>query len=294
MKRRIIIRSMNRPLGSIAFSLPGFVNDIKAFRSRAQDWARRRVKEGSTQRDLFHHLIDEDNLGTFKPTMREVVGDAALAMIAGSDTTSSATANILYFFMSHPTAYKRLQAEIDGLGDKLTDCSSQAQLPYLNAVIQEGLRLLPPILSGSQRASEKGSGGRMVGSFYLPEGNQAFVHTYSLQRDPRYFYPFSNSFIPERWLSEDQREVLEPKIFNPQTEFIHNNAAFIPFSVGPANCVGKNLAWMELRMVITLMASRFDIAFEPGYNPLQWCDDICDYFITVKGRLPARLPVRKI
>lgn len=56
-------------------------------------------------------------------------------MIAGSDTTSSAAANIFYFLMSHPTVYKRLQAEVDGLGDKLTDCSAQAQLSYLNAVM---------------------------------------------------------------------------------------------------------------------------------------------------------------
>ena len=61
-------------------------------------------------------------------------------MIAGSDTTSTANANILYFLMSHPTAYERLQAEIDGLGgDKLTDCSAQAQLPYLNAVMYVAL-----------------------------------------------------------------------------------------------------------------------------------------------------------
>jgi cytochrome P450 len=61
-------------------------------------------------------------------------------MIAGSDTTSTANANILYFLMSHPTAYKRLQAEIDGLGDdKLTDCSAQAKLPYLNAVMYVAL-----------------------------------------------------------------------------------------------------------------------------------------------------------
>lgn len=60
---------------------------------------------------------------------------ATLAMIAGSDTTATANANILYFLMSHPTAYKRLQAEIDGLGDKITDCRTQAQLPYLNAVM---------------------------------------------------------------------------------------------------------------------------------------------------------------
>lgn len=85
--------------------------------------------------------------------------------------------------MSHPTAYKRLQAEVDGLGDSLTDCTAQAQLPYLNAVMyvvlgvkgpnlllkivlssHEGLRLLPPLLSGVQRSAEKGSGGRMLGS----------------------------------------------------------------------------------------------------------------------------------
>ena len=72
------------------------------------------------------------------------------------------------------------------------------------------------------------------------------------------FSPFSESFISERWLLEDQREALEPKIFNSNATSIHSTAAFIPFSVGSANCVG-----------ITSMASRFDLAFAPGYtNPL--------------------------
>lgn len=55
--------------------------------------------------------------------------------MGGSDTTSSALANIFYFLIGHPATYERLQAEIDGLGDKLTDCTAQAQLPYLNAVM---------------------------------------------------------------------------------------------------------------------------------------------------------------
>lgn len=46
-------------------------------------------------------------------------------------------------------------------------------------------------------------------------------------------------------------------------------------------------------MVVTLMASRFDLTFEPGYNPLKWFDDIRDYFITVKGPLPTRLSIHK-
>jgi len=107
------------------------------------------------------------------------------------------------------------------------------------------------------------------------------------------FSPLSDSYIPERWLSEDRRQALEPKMFNSETEFIHNTGAFVPFSVGPANCAGKSFALMELRMVVTLMVSRFDFVFEPGYNPLKWYDDMCDHFNMKKGQLPVRLSIRK-
>jgi len=280
-------------LGSIAFSIPGLATNLKMLRMLAQKLAKRRIQEGSRVKDVFYHLIDEDNLFTDKPTMHEVISDAVLTVLAGSDTTFSAITNIIYFLISHPTTYKRLQAEVDGLGDKLMDCSEQAQLPYLNAVINEALRLLPPILSGLQRAAEKGSGGRMIGPVFVPESNQAFVHTYSLQRDPRYFSPLPESLIPERWLSEEERQALEPKTFNSQTEFIHNTGAFIVFSLGPANCVGKNFAWLKLRMAVALLVSRFDMEFEPGYDPLKWYDGICDYFNTGKGVLPVRLSIRK-
>ena len=46
---------------------------------------------------------------------------------------------------------------------------------------------------------------------FIPEGTNAFVHTYSLQRDPRYFFPLPDSFLPERWLSQEQRLALEPR-----------------------------------------------------------------------------------
>ena len=58
-----------------------------------------------------------------------------LAIIAGSDTTSNAITNVLYHLMTNPTAYKRLQAEIDELGDNIVDCATQVHLPYLNAVL---------------------------------------------------------------------------------------------------------------------------------------------------------------
>ena len=129
---------------------------------------------------------------------------------------------------------------------------------------------------------------------FIPEGNNVFVHTYSLQRDPRYFSPLPDSFLPERWLSEEQRLALEPKIFNSHETYIHNTAAFIPFSIGPANCAGKNLAWMEMRMAVSVIVSRLDLKLDPSYDPQKWYDDMCDYFVMVRGPLPALLSPRKL
>ena len=66
---------------------------------------------------------------------RRILLSGALAISAGSDTTSSAATDILYFLISHPTTYKHLQVEMDELGDTLTNCTTQVHLPYLNAVM---------------------------------------------------------------------------------------------------------------------------------------------------------------
>ena len=129
---------------------------------------------------------------------------------------------------------------------------------------------------------------RVIPSF-IPEGASAFVHTYSLHRDPRYFSPLPESFLPERWLPQVQRAALEPKIFSSQEKYIHNTAAFIPFSIGPTSCPGKMLALMEMRMAVSVMVSRFDLKLDSSYNPQKWHEDVCDYFIMTKGPLPTLL-----
>ena len=128
---------------------------------------------------------------------------------------------------------------------------------------------------------------------FIPEGTSAFIHTYSLQRDPRYFSPLPDSFLPERWLSEERRLALEPKIFNNPQNYINNTAAFIPFSSGPANCPGQKLAWMEMRIVVTVIISQFDLELDPSYNPQKWFEDISDYFSMETGSLPTLISPRQ-
>ncbi|KAG6808992.1 hypothetical protein H0H92_002067, partial [Tricholoma furcatifolium] len=278
-------------LGALFLRFPNLAKDLKAFREHAKKCAIARKKNGSKYKDLFHHLIDEDGVSATPPTVVEVVSDAGLAIIAGADTTSSAIANLVYFLLRNPNAYRRIQAEIDTLGDNVMDYAKQAHLPYLTAALNESLRLFPPVLSGTQRYAAVG---KALGPHYVPAGTSTFVPFYSLHRDERYFSPLPEAFLPERWLPAEERLRLEPAIF--KTTDVGENleqGAFIPFSTGPSNCVGKNLAWMEMRMLVCLLLQRYEMRFEQGYDPNRWEEEMCDYFVMMKGKLPVVLTPRK-
>ncbi|KAG6859792.1 hypothetical protein C0995_003925 [Termitomyces sp. Mi166 len=123
-------------LGALFLRFPGPAKDLKAWRSYAKKCAMERKKRDSTHKDIFHHLMDADSKLSKPPTVIEVVSDGGLAILAGSDTTSTAITNLIYLLLNHPKTYKRLQAEIDTLGENVMDYTTQTQLPYLTAVLR--------------------------------------------------------------------------------------------------------------------------------------------------------------
>ncbi|KAJ7638131.1 cytochrome P450 [Mycena rosella] len=272
--------------------LPGVGRDLRAFRTYAAQRAFERKARGSHQKDVFYHLIDEAGLEATPPSSAQVTSDGGLAIVAGSETTSTTLSHAFFLLLCNPTAYRRLQAEVDDPKRDTWVPASQAHMPYLNAVINEALRLFPAVLSGSQRAPLIGSGGQIIGSHFVPEGTSAVVHTYSLHRQAENFSPFPDTFLPERWLAAKEQIALEPKIFGGKHEVIHNTAAFIPFSVGPSNCVGRNLAYQEMRMVVCTLMSKFDMRFEEGFDIDSWEENMLDYFVVQRGRLPVVLTAR--
>jgi cytochrome P450 len=117
---------------------------------------------------------------------------------------------------------------------------------------------------------------------FLPEGTGITVTPYCLHRDPRYFSPRPDEFWPERWLMGKTTE----------RDFILDLRAFIPFSYGPANCVGKSLAMLELRYVVTMLVRQFDASFQPGFK-LETCENgLGDKFILSGGSLPVIISPR--
>lgn len=115
-----------------------------------------------------------------------------------------------------------------------------------------------------------------------------------MQRDPRYFSPYPDTFWPDRWLSpENRKSVLnidEP--FKADVDVVMNMTAFLAFSSGPRSCPGKNLALMELRMVAASIMQRFEMKVADGFDLMGWENTLEDYFVIKKGALPVDLTAR--
>ncbi|KIM73430.1 hypothetical protein PILCRDRAFT_829164 [Piloderma croceum F 1598] len=250
----------------------------------------RRLAEGSNIKDLMYYLTDEEGLEPVKPTMPTIHSDGLVAVVGGSDTVATPLTGLWYYLLLEPAKLKRLQNEVDIYfpgGEEPLDVTRMANMPYLNACINEVLRLLPPVISGSQRSVKTGSGGRNVGPYFIPEGNQVLNHTLSLHRNPRYFSPYPDTFWPDRWLPERDREEL------PSNEtFILNHAAYIPFSYGPANCVGKNVALLEMRAVTCYVVQKFMFKVKEGFRIDTWEEGIGDFFLVKSPALPVVVETR--
>ncbi|KAI0298930.1 high nitrogen upregulated cytochrome P450 monooxygenase 2 [Russula brevipes] len=254
---------------------------------RVQDFSResvfKRLKIGANRKDLFYHLSGEELPEAERPSVNDVAQDGSLVIIAGSDTTSSVLTAAVYYLLLNPAAYERLQEEVDSAfpsGEEPLDTLKLSHMEWLNGCINEALRLQPPVPSGSQRSLAKGAGAKALGKLVIPEQTQLSLHTYSIHRDARYFHT-PEAFIPERWFSKGA----------PAGE--HNTAAFIPFSYGPTICAGKNLALVEMRMVLCWVLRRFRFSKAPGFAYEEWEDGIRDWFVVDQDPLLVTMALRE-
>ncbi|OCK75223.1 cytochrome P450, partial [Lepidopterella palustris CBS 459.81] len=242
-------------------------------------FAKERVKErlplGKSRADIFTHLLAEDRVSKKKYNNLELILETFLTVLIGSDTTSSSLATICYYLIAHPEKYDKLKTEIHTFDGALTHINT-AKLPYLNAVIREALRLLPPIGSGMMHRETPPEGIDVDGT-HIPGNTTVGVGAFEIQRDPRY-YGQPDDFIPERWLGEG------PEPFDRN--------AFMVFSYGPYSCVGKHLAYLELCDVIAAVVKAFDMEFAPGYDPSTYETSIKDSVISTRAYLPVILTPR--
>ncbi|KAH8091068.1 cytochrome P450 [Cristinia sonorae] len=275
-----------------ALKIPSVYARIMAFRKAAEVRARQRIMKGTQVKDLFHFLNHEDLGGDDAPSINTVASEGFLVVLAGADTTSATIATTLWCLMRHPAVYKKLQEEVDRFypqGENALDCKHHGELTYLDAVLNETLRLYPVEASGSQRATT--GQGLLIGPHYIPPYTSVRIHTYAMQRDPRNFSPHPESFWPERWLIASSPSI-EGQSEKSEGTFIHNTNAFMPFSFGPANCVGKALAIKEMKMVMCHLLQQMDVRFAEGYDPEQFERGMRDWLTLEVGSLPVVITPR--
>jgi len=179
----------------------------------------------------------------------ELTAEALTQLIAGSDTTSNSSCAITYHLAHNPIVQEKLQKELDehlGTEDETASTWDQVKkLTYLEAVVNEGLRIHSTSSLGLPRVVP--DGGLTVTGKYFPPGTVLSVPSYTIHRDVNIWGDDVEAFRPERWFEQDS--VAMQKTFNP-------------FSFGPRACVGRNLAFMELMIIISSIFRRYHIVLE--------------------------------
>ena len=148
----------------------------------------------------------------------------------------------MYWLLLDKEAYQKLRIECQSIfapGEDLDAArlGDWKRAPYLNACINEAVRLLPSGPNGMQRVVTEPGGLMDPNGRHVPAGTNVSVPTWTVHHDPRNFEkPWD--FIPERWLE------------GSEFKGTHNPTAFMPFSLGAYSCIGKPLALLQVRLFL--------------------------------------------
>ncbi|KAF2465311.1 cytochrome P450 [Lindgomyces ingoldianus] len=187
-----------------------------------------RIAMGNEKNDLMSGMLKNglsEKHGQHRGIMSraEIHSNSYILIIAGSETSATALSEITYYLCKYPAIRQRLVAEVR---------SQSSDLPFLHAVIQEGLRIYPPFVGTLSRLPPPG--GEAVDGYFVPEGVSALV------------------------------QILDPRFLKDKLDAVE------PFSTGPRGCLGKILAYAEIRLILAKLLFHFDIS--PGPEGDGWID----------------------
>ncbi|KAK5082012.1 hypothetical protein LTR05_007154 [Lithohypha guttulata] len=233
--------------------------------------------------DITQSLIDhylKSSPENKKELWPMLCGDSRLIIVAGSDTTAATLSYLFYHIASKKDWQEKLRKEIQDIkaSTKSTERTiadqSLKDAPVLNGMINEALRLNPPVPSGVFRQTPPE--GVTIGETFIPGNSVIQIPTYVMSRsEDNYVEPAQ--FMPERWSS--------------RPELIKEKDAFIPFSTGPFGCIGKNLAYMEIRTITSQIIDQFDVSLAPGEDGRKLVEEAVDHFTL--GLKPLMLEFRR-
>jgi len=175
----------------------------------------------------------------------ELIGHAFSLYVAGHETSANALTWSLFLLSQHPHVAHNLMEEIDDkLGGADPTIEKLGSLSYLDAVVKETLRLMPPAGIGIRVTSDA----CILGGYMIPRNTNVMFNQMITHRIPE-LYEDPDHFKPERW-SSIKRTAFE----------------YLPFSAGEHMCIGWNFALQEIKVVLAVLLQRHRFSVRPNAN----------------------------
>lgn len=207
-----------------------------------------RRRSGETRGDLLDVLLAATDAETGRGMSSQQLRDELVTIfLAGHETTALALGWALYLLTQHREAQAGVCAEVDAaLGGRSPTVADLGSLPATRRVVDEALRLFPPIWVNPREAVAADE----IDGYAVPAGALVLMLIYATHRHPEFWRD------PERF---------DPERFSPEGSEGRHPLAYLPFGGGSRVCIGMNLALQEMVLFLAGVLQRFEVALAPGY-----------------------------
>ncbi|RYP45943.1 hypothetical protein DL769_011423 [Monosporascus sp. CRB-8-3] len=217
-------------------------------------------------------IMDSD-LPPAEKTAERLSDEVITVAGAAFETTAYTLSVTLYNVYCNPQILQRLRAELlsAGLNKRETNLAELERLPYLTAVLLEGLRFSPALATRMARVAPDRD--LLYGKQRIPAGTPVGMTALLMHLDPE-VYPDPMRFDPDRWMDAEERKRMDK--------------AYAPFGRGTRICIGMHLAWVELYMVVAAIVQRFDFEFDADASKdITWVSDMFTIGTAARNGLKA-------
>jgi cytochrome P450 len=240
-----LIKEIRLPYKAFWFKISGQVRKHQklAFETDAiiKAIVEERKKSGETHNDLLDMLMETRYEDTGEPmSTQQLIDEIKILFIAGHETTANALTFILHLLGNHPEIQQKVFDEITEIESQTEDVIEQLQkMAYINAVINESMRLYPPAWITDRENIEDD----VLLGYRIREKTLIGVSFYELHRNPKY-WENPEAFDPERFLGEQKKKSYQ---------------YFYPFGAGPRMCIGLGFAMYEMGLVLFYLIKKYKV-----------------------------------